>query len=130
MCPTGAIAGERKSLHVIDPRLCIDCGTCGRVCPVEAIGDISGILCRKRKHSEWLRPVFDLKICAPCRICVDTCPVNCLDLGEPSAGSEPRVYPFLKEEKRCIGCSLCSRDCPVNAISMLSRGAGVSRGEE
>jgi NAD-dependent dihydropyrimidine dehydrogenase PreA subunit len=81
------------------------------------------------KYSEWLKPVYDLAICTPCRICVDTCPVNCLDLGKPSAGAEPRVYPYLKEEKRCIGCALCSRDCPVNAISMFPRGAQSAKGE-
>jgi len=36
-CPTDAITGERKLLHVIDPELCIDCGACGVVCPDEAI---------------------------------------------------------------------------------------------
>lgn len=123
MCPTGAIRGEKKSLHVIHPSLCIDCGTCGRVCPVEAVRGASGDVCKKMKYSEWPKPVFDLKICTHCRICVDTCPVNCLVLGEPSGGPEPRTYPCLKEQKRCIGCSLCSQDCPVNAISMSLRGA-------
>ncbi|HQL89318.1 MAG TPA: 4Fe-4S binding protein, partial [Syntrophales bacterium] len=123
MCPTGAIRGEKKSMHVIDPPLCIDCGACGRVCPVEAVRDTSGAVCAKMKYAEWLRPVFDLGICTPCRICVDTCPVNCLGLGEPAAGPEPRVWPFLEDPKRCIGCSLCSKDCPVGAIRMEARGS-------
>jgi NAD-dependent dihydropyrimidine dehydrogenase PreA subunit len=117
----------RKSLHVIDPPLCIDCGACGRVCPVEAVRDESGSLCPKMKYAEWLEPVFDPGICTPCRICVDTCPVNCLDIGEPLAGAEPRAYPFLRDPKRCIGCSLCSKDCPVDAISMRPRGSRAER---
>ena len=28
LCPTGAIAGARKALHVINPSLCIECGAC------------------------------------------------------------------------------------------------------
>ena len=36
-CPTNAITGERKLLHVIDPELCIDCGACEPECPVNAI---------------------------------------------------------------------------------------------
>jgi Na+-translocating ferredoxin:NAD+ oxidoreductase subunit B len=127
MCPTGAITGGKKSLHAIKPALCIDCGTCGRVCPVEAVKDASGAVCKKMKYSEWLRPVYDLKICTPCRICVETCPVNCLDLGEPSAGPEPHTYPFLKEERRCIGCGYCARECPVDAIRMVVRGGKASQ---
>ena len=38
-CPTDAITGERKGLHIIWPELCIDCGACGPVCPVDAILD-------------------------------------------------------------------------------------------
>ncbi len=123
MCPIGTIRGEKKSMHVIDPPLCIDCGACGRVCPVEAVRDASGAACAKMKYAEWLRPVFDLGICTPCRICVDTCPVNCLGLGEPAPGPEPRVWPFLEDPKRCIGCSLCAKDCPVGAIRMEARGS-------
>ena len=44
-CPTDAITGERKLLHVIDPELCINCGACGVVCPDEAIYDDAGDLC-------------------------------------------------------------------------------------
>ena len=36
-CPTDAISGERKKLHVIDQKLCIKCDTCRQVCKFEAI---------------------------------------------------------------------------------------------
>ena len=32
-CPSGAISGELKKVHVIDQRACIKCGICLRVCP-------------------------------------------------------------------------------------------------
>ena len=36
-CPTSAISGERKQLHVIDQKLCIKCDTCRQVCKFDAI---------------------------------------------------------------------------------------------
>jgi NADH:ubiquinone oxidoreductase subunit F (NADH-binding)/(2Fe-2S) ferredoxin/Pyruvate/2-oxoacid:ferredoxin oxidoreductase delta subunit len=36
-CPTQAISGERKQLHVIDQKLCIKCDTCRQVCTFDAI---------------------------------------------------------------------------------------------
>lgn len=32
-CPVDAIAGEKKTAHVIDQEVCIKCGTCLAVCP-------------------------------------------------------------------------------------------------
>ncbi len=36
-CPTGAITGSKKALHVIDEGLCIKCGKCFDVCNVDAV---------------------------------------------------------------------------------------------
>ncbi len=36
-CPTGAITGERRQVHVIDPDTCIKCGICMQVCNFNAI---------------------------------------------------------------------------------------------
>jgi NADH:ubiquinone oxidoreductase subunit F (NADH-binding)/(2Fe-2S) ferredoxin/NAD-dependent dihydropyrimidine dehydrogenase PreA subunit len=36
-CPTQAISGERKEVHVIDQKLCIKCDTCRQVCKFDAI---------------------------------------------------------------------------------------------
>jgi len=36
-CPTGAITGERKELHVIDQDKCIKCGKCFTVCRFDAV---------------------------------------------------------------------------------------------
>lgn len=36
-CPTNAITGERRQLHVIDPDTCIRCGICMQVCNFNAI---------------------------------------------------------------------------------------------
>ena len=36
-CPVGAISGERKEPHVIDPDKCIKCGACAAACRFDAI---------------------------------------------------------------------------------------------
>jgi NADH:ubiquinone oxidoreductase subunit F (NADH-binding)/(2Fe-2S) ferredoxin/Pyruvate/2-oxoacid:ferredoxin oxidoreductase delta subunit len=36
-CPVGAITGERKQTHVIDPALCTRCDTCRQVCKFDAV---------------------------------------------------------------------------------------------
>ena len=37
VCPTGAVTGERKKPHVIDPVTCTRCGACRQVCPTDAV---------------------------------------------------------------------------------------------
>jgi NADH-quinone oxidoreductase subunit F len=37
VCPEGAISGEKKKRHVIDPEKCIRCGACLSVCKFDAI---------------------------------------------------------------------------------------------
>jgi len=37
VCPTGAISGEKKKPHSIDPELCIKCGACATACKLHAV---------------------------------------------------------------------------------------------
>jgi NADH-quinone oxidoreductase subunit F len=37
VCSVGAITGEKKKVHQIDPALCAKCGACREVCPTQAI---------------------------------------------------------------------------------------------
>ena len=43
-CPAGAITGERKAAHTIDPDRCVRCGVCLEVCPprFQAVECVSG----------------------------------------------------------------------------------------
>ena len=36
-CPVGAISGERKELHVVNPAICIKCGACMEKCKFDAV---------------------------------------------------------------------------------------------
>ncbi len=36
-CPVGAISGEKKQKHVIDPNVCIKCGKCEESCKFDAV---------------------------------------------------------------------------------------------
>src|SRR5438132_12976642 len=73
-CPTDAISGDRKALHIISPDLCIDCGACGPVCPVDAILDQYGNVQRLLKKTE--RPIAFVyeQSCTGCEKCVERCP--------------------------------------------------------
>ena len=41
-CPTSAILGDLKQLHVIDQELCTQCGICRSVCNFDAVRVTSG----------------------------------------------------------------------------------------
>jgi NADH-quinone oxidoreductase subunit F len=43
-CPTDAVDGDKKKIHVIDQEKCTKCGTCFEVCPSRfaAVKKISG----------------------------------------------------------------------------------------
>ena len=117
-CPVAAISGKKKARHVIDQALCLECGTCGRVCTASAVQDPFGIACRMLKKSDWPTPRFNHVICMSCRICIDACPVGCLGMSDPPDQDRPQGHPFMERDIACIGCGFCARECPVEAITM------------
>lgn len=42
-CPTGAISGTPKNLHIIDSVKCVKCGECNRVCRFDAVAIGKGV---------------------------------------------------------------------------------------
>ena len=124
-CPTDAITGERKLLHVIDPELCIDCGACGVVCPDEAIYDNEGTLCEMLKANSRPIAFVDLQSCVGCEWCVWACPFDALVMGKtPGAGPHDKGAGWeiaVLLEKKCVGCTLCELDCPYDAIHIFRK---------
>jgi Na+-translocating ferredoxin:NAD+ oxidoreductase subunit B len=115
-CPTDAITGERKMLHVIDPDLCIDCGACGVVCPAEAILDGEGVVQPMLKKNE--RPVafVDEVACTGCNKCEERCPFDCLYL-VPTVNQSSTYFEVMEvDQETCVGCKECEKACPYDAI--------------
>jgi formate hydrogenlyase subunit 6/NADH:ubiquinone oxidoreductase subunit I len=120
-CPTQAISGERHEVHVIDPARCIECGTCGRVCPYRAVVQPDGALAERVKRAEWLRPVIAPQTCISCGLCITICPVSCLAWDDPSERGARESQPWLKVPLACVGCGFCESVCPVGAITLVPR---------
>ncbi len=64
----GVTVDVQKRIEV-DRDLCIDCGACYSLCPVDAIG-----------FRGDLSVVFDRDKCVACGLCVDTCPTRAIHL--------------------------------------------------
>jgi ferredoxin len=117
-CPTEAITGGKKELHVIDPGLCIDCSVCGKYCPVECIYDDDGSMVNKYKPKEMPKAVVDIDACTGCDYCVTVCPFDCIELvdaPEQEAMGLPQ-WTAIVHEKDCVGCRLCEQVCIKEAI--------------
>lgn len=120
-CPTQAITGQRKKLHVIAPELCIDCGACGVVCPAESIYDERGELTVMLKKSQRPLAFVDAMACVGCEKCSERCPFDCLHLGE-DVDPDARHFGVMRvEEAKCTGCRECVAACPYDAIFVYRR---------
>ncbi len=119
-CPTEAISGVRHEIHIIDSQRCIECGTCGRVCPYDAVQTPEGETAKRVRRSEWLKPVIDLDKCISCGLCINICPVSCLVLDYEMKSTAQEGYPTLTKINDCISCQFCQSICPVEAITMVS----------
>jgi ferredoxin len=115
-CPTNAITGERKLLHVIDPDLCIDCGACGVVCPAEAIYDHANQLTEMLKKNQRPVALVDEKACTGCDKCEERCPFDCLHLVPVQDSQSPYFDVMAVDEGKCTGCKECEKACPYDAI--------------
>lgn len=117
VCPTRAITGEAKLLHIIDKTLCIDCGACGRVCPKKAVENEQGVIVERLKKSQWLKPKIDISKCYACENCVAACPTGALTMKREDLPLEDN-YAILAFSDKCVSCNWCLDNCQFDAISM------------
>jgi ferredoxin len=120
-CPTDAISGERKALHVIDAELCIDCGACGVVCPTSAIFDQYGEPTLMLKKPQRPRAFVDEQSCTGCDKCAEHCPFECLHLDQDADPASPHFGLMTVDDGKCTGCRECEKACPYDAIFVFRR---------
>lgn len=122
-CPVQAIEGEAKQRHHINPKRCLNCGVCGKLCAKGAILDEHGATTRKVPREEWTKPVIDPALCSACSICVDSCGKDCLAISLPQFQGDIHVHAYLEKPAACVGCGICAANCPMRAITMKAGGA-------
>ena len=120
-CPTEAITGTRKALHIIDPDLCIDCGACGVVCPADAIYDQHFAVTVMLKKQQRPLAYVDELACTGCDKCAEHCPFDCLHLEETTDPESPFFAVMRVEEPKCTGCLECVKACPYDAIFVFRK---------
>lgn len=115
-CPTEAISGDVKELHVIDEDLCIDCHVCGWNCPVECILDENAEIVPKFRKKAQPKAYVIEDTCTGCDYCVAVCPVSCISLTDDPNPIQRVAYV---DQSTCIGCSLCVDACIKDSITVL-----------
>jgi len=76
----------KQTLQGVDPQLCIGCGACETVCPVEMPDDFNSGLSRCKAihrvvpHAVVGAYVIDAAACTRCGACVPVCPTGAIDL--------------------------------------------------
>lgn len=90
-----------RGFHVNDWDKCIGCGTCGEICPTEAITMVPRHDLPKVAGELQQRPVIDYGRCCFCALCVDTCTTGSLKMTTEYvfADSDPNSFKLMPTEK-------------------------------
>lgn len=63
-------AAKKVFVHVIDQKVCTQCGDCIKTCPENAIKAI-------KKNGKTIHEI-DPALCTQCGICIDGCPIEAI----------------------------------------------------
>jgi MinD superfamily P-loop ATPase len=72
----------RRQVATVDGQLCVRCGKCVQVCPVQAIAP-----------DEEGYPLINANLCRGCAACADACPVQAIRLVPAQPSGEPMPRP-------------------------------------
>ena len=92
----------------IDDEICVRCGWCEGVCPVDAA--------KVQKPFEG-ELIVDEEKCSTCGACIDICPCDVLSFPE-STGFGQTSAKIARDQQYCISCGACANICPVEAIEV------------
>ena len=94
-----------RGFHVNDWEKCIGCGTCGEVCPTNAISMVERAELPDVSGSKPERPVVDYGRCCFCGLCVDICTSGSLGLtkGYLYNSSDPEDFIHMPTDKDITG---------------------------
>ncbi|MCK4552549.1 MAG: 4Fe-4S binding protein, partial [Tenericutes bacterium] len=90
-----------RGFHVNDWDKCIGCGTCGEICPTDAIIMVERTDLPDKAGEHQQRPVIDYGRCCFCALCVDTCTTESLKMTKEYiySDTDPDSFLLMPEEK-------------------------------
>ncbi len=93
-------APRYRGFHTNDIEKCIGCGTCGSICPTEAIHMVEVDLPSEPGNFNR-RPAIDYGRCSFCALCVDICTTGSLKMTREYVhiDPDPESFFFIPEEK-------------------------------
>jgi glutamate synthase (NADPH/NADH) small chain len=86
-----------RGFHTNDWEQCIGCGTCGEICPTDAITMVERTELDVKAGEHQQRPMIDYGRCCFCGLCVDTCTTESLKMTKEYlyAGDDPNDFILL-----------------------------------